>query len=109
MGARLQHEVYVRAVDAPSRVVRRGVEFSVVRYEDEPRHTPDGRSMRLPAEFSWAAANDDGTDLVRIEGRANGDWAYGVAAGFAGSYAYTGTFRGGPIHGTGYLEYIDGR
>ncbi|MDT4958711.1 MAG: hypothetical protein QOD31_2510, partial [Pseudonocardiales bacterium] len=28
---------------------------------------------------------------------------------FAGSYAYTGTFRGGPIHGTGYLEYIDGR
>jgi hypothetical protein len=109
MGARLQHEVYVRAVDAPSRVVRRGVEFSVVRYEDEPHHTPDGRSMRLPAEFSWAAANDDGTDLVRIEGRANGDWAYGVAAGFAGSYAYTGTFRGGPIHGTGYLEYIDGR
>jgi hypothetical protein len=106
---RLQHEVYVRAVDAPSRVYRRGVSFEVTRYEDEPRSTPDGRVMLLPAEFVWTAGDGRGGELVRIEGRVNGDWAYGVAAGFAGSYAYAGTFRGDPIRGTGYLEYIDGR
>lgn len=109
LGARVQHEVYVRAVDAPSRVTRRGVRYTVTRFEDEPRTTPDGRSMLLPAEFTWSAPSAQGGDLVRIEGRATGDWAYGVAAGFAGSYAYTGTFRGTAISGTGYLEYIDGR
>jgi hypothetical protein len=109
LNTRLQHEVYVRAVDAPSRVYRHGVTFEVTRYEDEPRATPDGRGMRLPAEFCWTAPDGRRGELVRVEGRANGDWAYGVAAGFAGSYAYTGAFRGEPIDGTGYLEYIDGR
>jgi len=109
LNARVQHEVYVRAVDAPSRVYRRRVRFGVTRFETEPRPTPDGRGMLLPAEFAWSAGDGRGGELVRIEGRTNGDWAYGVGAGFAGSYAYTGAFRGVPIEGTGYLEYIDGR
>jgi hypothetical protein len=106
---RVQHEIYVRAVDAPSRVVRRGVEFGVTRYAAVPRRTPDGRSMRLPEQFCWSAPDGRGGELVRIEGRACGDWAYGVGAGFAGSFRYTGAFRGESIEGIGYLEYIDGR
>ena len=73
LGTQVQQEVYVRAVDAPSRVTRRRVRFAVSRW---------------------------------IEGQATGAWACGVGAGFAGSFAYTGAFRGAPIDGLRYLEWI---
>ena len=108
-GSLLQNEVYVRSLDEPSRVHRAGVRIRIASYEREPRLTPDGRAMRLPERFEWRARERGRHLLVSIEGRANGDWAYGMAAGFAGSFEYTGRFRGEPIAGTGYLEYIDGR
>jgi hypothetical protein len=109
LGARLQHEVYVRSLDEPSRLHRSGVRFRIQSYEPEPRVTPDGRTMRLPERFSWRARGARGVPLVAVEGRATGDWAYGMAAGYAGSFGYEGSFRGTPISGTGYVEYIDGR
>ena len=108
-GTRIQNEVYVRSLDEPSRLVRAGVRFEIEAYEPEPRLTPDGRSMRLPRRFVWSARGSGGVPLVRVEGTATGDWAYGMAAGFAGSFGYEGSFRGEPIAGTGYLEYVDGR
>lgn len=107
-GMRLQNEVYVRSLDEPSRVHRRGVRLRIGAYDPESRRTPDGRSMRLPARFTWSVSGRDGdSPLVTVEGTANGDWAYGMAAGFAGSFEYEGSFRGRPIQGTGYVEYID--
>jgi len=46
-------------------------------------------------------------DLIDGHGTAIGDWTYGLGAGFVGSYDYEGTFRGRPIGGVGYVEYVD--
>jgi hypothetical protein len=64
--------------------------------------TPDGHAMRLPRSWSWSAG-----DAVRIEASANGDWVYGLGAGYAGSFTFLGTYGGDPVSGTGYVEWID--
>jgi hypothetical protein len=104
--SRLQHEVYVRSLDEPSRLHRTGVRSEVLEYESTPRRTPDGRPMRLPVRFRWSADGAGHRPLVRVEGTATGDWAYGMAAGYAGSFDWTGTFTGKEVGGTGYIEWI---
>jgi hypothetical protein len=109
-GLPVQGVVHVRSSDGSgTRSYTRGFDFTVQTFEDEPRTTPDGRRMRLPREFTWRAEDPSGAELVRIEGAACGDFTYGMAAGYAGSYRYMGRLVGRPITGTGYLEYIDGR
>jgi hypothetical protein len=80
--------------------------FEVEDYAQTHRPTPDGREMRMPATLTWSAS-DHGAEVVSISGRCNGDWVYGLGAGFVGSYDYSGSFRGTPIEGTAYIEYID--
>jgi hypothetical protein len=108
-GLPVQQAVYVRSLDGYSRTYPRGCRFTVSAYEDRPRPTPDGREMLLPREFSWRASASDGAELIHVNGTTCGDFTYGMAAGFAGSYRYEGRLRGSPIEGLGYLEYIDGR
>jgi hypothetical protein len=105
-GSRLQHEVYVRSLDEPSRGYRAGVRSQVLEYEPTARITPDGRQMRLPLRFRWSADGDGRRPLVQVEGRATGDWVYGMAAGYAGSFEWAGTFKGREAGGTGYVEWI---
>ena len=62
--------------------------------------------MRMPATVAWSARHQ-GTEVVSVSGRCNGDWVYGLGAGFVGSYDYVGTFRGESIRGTAYFEYVD--
>ena len=81
-------------------------EFEVTAYEDEPRPTPDGRLMRLPKTFTLAL-NDDSPHNFNLRGQTNGDWAYGLGAGFVGSYCFEGTYAGEPVSGTAYIEYVD--
>jgi hypothetical protein len=109
LGARLQQAVYVRSLDDHGAVYSDGFRFVVDRFEDEPRTTPEGIRMLLPRDFHWRVADDRGRQLICVEGRCNDDFRYGLAAGYAGSYEYQGRFRGEPIHGSGYIEYIDGR
>lgn len=83
------------------------VRLSVEEHEPEPHPTPDGRVMRLPSAVSIAGNDDDGVEVFRIDGKTNGDWSYGLGAGFVGSYAYDGVFRGRSVQGTAYMEYVD--
>jgi hypothetical protein len=80
--------------------------FEIDEYESTPRSTPGGRDMRMPATVTWSARHR-GEEVVSINGSCNGDWVYGLGAGFVGSYDYVGRFRGEPIRGTAYFEYVD--
>jgi hypothetical protein len=102
-GVPLQRAVHVRTPTS-ARTFRRGHHFYVDAYEPRLRETPDGRRVRLPLRFSWGASG-----VGEIHGEADGDWVYGLGAGYAGSYDYRGTFRGRPIEGRAYAEYVDCR
>jgi hypothetical protein len=97
----LQSAAHVRSVDGGSTTRRTGHRFDV--HTCETRTTPDGRSMALPLSFTW------GVDGIEVHGRTNGDFAYGLGAGYVGTYDYEGVFDGRSIRGCGYLEYVDTR
>ncbi len=109
LGMPVQRRVYVRSLDNHGGIYSRGFDFTVHEYEARPVLSPEGVSMRLPRRFSWQVQDDEGRELIVIEGQANADFQYGMAAGYAGSYGYQGRFKGRPIQGTGYIEYIDYR
>lgn len=109
MGLPVQRRVYVRSLDSHGGIYSRGFDFTVHEHEAQPVLSPEGVTMRLPRRFSWQVQDESGEEVIRIEGLANGDFQYGMAAGYAGSYGYRGRFRGRAIQGTGYIEYIDYR
>jgi hypothetical protein len=102
-GIPVQKAVHVRTSEG-AETLRRGHEFVVHEYEPQPRFTPDGRAMRVPLRFTWRA-----DDVIEIDATTNGDFAYGLGAGYVGTYAYEGTFRGKPVSGCAYMEYVDCR
>ncbi len=65
--------------------------------------------MKLPRTFEWAVNDEQGQPLVHIRAVACDDYEYGLAAGFAGSFDYEGSYRNEPICGGGYIEWIDRR
>lgn len=103
----LQRRVYVRSVDDHGAVYTKDFKFNVTEYESQRIITPNGLSMRLPKTFNWSVNDDQGQPLMNIEGVSNGDFQYGMAGGYAGSYQYKGSFKGKAIGGTGYIEYLD--
>ena len=107
MGLVLQSRVYVRSVDHHGGIYERGLKSVVHEYQPEPVTTPNGIKMRLPRVFEWQVNDDQGNPLISIYGKANGDFKYGMAGGYAGSYQYEGQFKGQHIQGRGYIEYID--
>jgi len=109
LNAVLQQRVYVRSLDDYGGAYTRGFDFTVSELEAEPVTRPDGLAMRLPRLFSWRVDDESGAELITIEATANGDFKYGMAGGYAGSYQYSGRFKGQSINGTGYIEYIDCR
>ncbi|MFW0791291.1 DUF6670 family protein [Gordonia sp. CPCC 205333] len=107
-GLPIQRMVFVRDLNAGGSTYQRGFAHQVT----EPGSvitTPDGLAMPLPGRFTWRVDDAEGDELIKIVGISNDDWAYGMAAGFAGSYEYTGSLRGEPISGRGYIEWIDRR
>jgi hypothetical protein len=109
VGLPVQRIVYVRTVDGAATIYTRGYQHTVHEYSPDHLATPDGHRMRMPKRFAWRVEDDDGADLISIDGTANDDFAYGLGTGYAGSYEYTGRYRGTPITGTGYIEWIDRR
>ena len=97
-GVPVQRALHVRT-PAGSSTVRAAHRWTAHAHDE--RVTPDGRRMPVPSRFTWQA------DGVLAHGTAHGDWTYGLGAGFVGSYDYEGTFRGRPIGGVGYVEYVD--
>ncbi len=108
-GLRIKSAVYERSLGAHGNVLTFGHVWAVHEYDEEPLTTPDGRVMWLPKRFSWRVADDDRHEAVRIDGHAHGDWAYGLGAGFVGTYDYLGFYRDREIRGVAYIEYIDCR
>lgn len=104
-GTVLARGAYVRGLDDYG-AEHRDATFTVETYEEGVRTTPAGRPMRLPATITWSA-RANGADFINVRGTCNGDWAYGLGAGYVGSYRYIGKFRGEPIAGTAYIEYVD--
>jgi hypothetical protein len=106
-GIPVQKAVHVRSLRTGAISYRRGHSFLVHEYEPQPRRTPDGRSMRLPLRFTWRV-DADGRP-IEVHGTTNGDFAYGLGAGYVGTYDYDATFRGRAISGCAYMEFIDCR
>lgn len=104
-GLGLLRSTYVRGLTDPGARYD-DTRFVVEEREAAPLVTPDGREMRMPTRFTLRARGR-GRTVIDIEGRPHGDWAYGLGAGFVGSYAYTGTYEDRPIEGTAYMEYVD--
>jgi hypothetical protein len=73
-----------------------------------PAVTPDGREMQLPARWTWTVEDDSNDSiLIVLDCVATDDWIYGLGAGYVGSFEYAGSYRGRPVSGIGYVEYID--
>ncbi len=106
-GLPVQRRVYVRSLDDHGGIYSCGFDFTVQEHEADPVVTPEGTTMRLPRKFSWRVEDEQGEELIAVRGLANGDFKYGLGAGYCGSYGYEGHFRKKPIRGTGYIEYID--
>lgn len=47
-----------------------------------------------------------GERIISIDTATVTDLTYGLGAGYVGNHRYRGTFRGEPITGNAYLEYI---
>ena len=105
-GFPLQRKVNVRTTDGENSTFIRGFAHEV-HTRLSPQLTPTGERMKLPETFTWSVDDDDGSALITIHGHTNDDFTYGLGAGFAGSYSYTGAFRGASIEGTGYIEWCD--
>ncbi|MDP1540209.1 MAG: hypothetical protein Q8L72_06105 [Moraxellaceae bacterium] len=109
LGLVAQQRVYIRSLDDHGGIYSRGFNLTVQEYQSERVTTPAGHSLRLPKTFSWRVDDDQGHELITIEGVTNGDFQYGMAGGYAGSYEYRGRFKQRDVAGTGYIEWIDPR
>ena len=105
-GFPLQRRVNVRSTDGENAIFTRDFAHEI-HTRLTPQLRPMGDRMKLPETFTWSVADDDGSELITIHGHTNDDFTFGLGAGFAGSYSYTGAFRGTPIDGTGYIEWCD--
>ena len=71
--------------------------------------TPNGQRMYLPREFEWSYQNEQG-DSIMVKGRSRGDFKFGLAAGYVGSFRYEIKIDQECEQGeSGYCEYIDCR
>lgn len=70
--------------------------------------TPNEQEMYLPREFEWQYNN--GKAKINIRGESRGDFKFGFAAGYAGSFNYSVTIDDVTEEGkSGYCEYVDCR
>ena len=63
--------------------------------------------MRTPARWSGRVRDDAGGLVCELEGVAREDWVYGLGAGWVGSFAFSGAFRGREVAGTAYVESVE--
>lgn len=84
------------------------VDFHVHRVYPKVR-TPNGREMYLPREFSWQCKKN-GKIIFELYGESRGDYKFGLAAGYVGSFRYQLSWNEQCFIGnSAYCEYIDCR
>lgn len=70
--------------------------------------TPNKQTMYLPREFEWQY--EDKQNKIRVIGQSRGDYKFGLAAGYVGSFQYQVQINENEYLGeAGYCEYIDCR
>ncbi|MDP1909271.1 MAG: hypothetical protein Q8K85_13305, partial [Hyphomicrobium sp.] len=99
--------VYERVAGQGSRRLDGDVRFQVLTTQAEVAVAPDGREMRLPQSFRWTITGNDGE--LDIEAHVDTPMLYGLCTGYVGGYGWEGRFKGRPVSGRGYIEYIDQR
>ncbi|WP_288378249.1 DUF6670 family protein [uncultured Acinetobacter sp.] len=71
--------------------------------------TPNFKEMYLPREFLWQVYVKDCL-LLEVKGKSRGDFKFGLAAGYAGSFQFNAIYNNQHYKGeAGYIEYIDMR
>lgn len=103
----LQRAVYIRHRDGTNEVLCDEFELEVQEFQPPTAPTPHGRRMPLPKRLAWSVRDSSGGPVLSIEGVTNDDFVFGLGVGYAGSYDYSGNFRGTPVTGTAYLEWVD--
>lgn len=103
-GVDLLATAYVRSLDSYSQSYDAHCE--VLTYQEQLAIAPDGNRMRLPQTLQWTI-EEGGQVLGIITGEIDTPFSYGLGSGYVGGYHYSGQFRGQPISGRGYIEYID--
>ncbi|MEQ9010551.1 DUF6670 family protein [Algiphilus sp.] len=105
----IQRAAYLRSLDDDGAVYTRNVRFTVDAFLPEAAETPDGHRMRLPHRFRWYGETDSGEPLLSLECTVQGDFHYGLGAGYASWFLFDGRCQGRAVSGQGYLEFIDRR
>ena len=104
----VQSRIYLRDFHRATAVMYdENVIFSVHRVYPKVK-TPNQQEMYLPREFEWHY--QDAETEIHIQAQSRGDFKFGLAAGYVGSYCYQLTINDYEEAGTaGYCEYIDCR
>ncbi len=83
------------------------VTFEVTAW-DRPQTDRWGRTMRVPQTMRWTVR--DGASVVfRIDATVDSPLRFGHGRGYVSAYSYDGVFRGAPVAGSGYMEWVDTR
>lgn len=99
--------VYERVAGQGSRRLDGEVRFQVRTTQAEVAVAPDGSEMKLPQTFRWTVTG--GGREMEIEAHVDTPMLYGLCTGYVGGYRWEGQFKGRPVSGRGYIEYIDQR
>lgn len=103
-GATACRLAYLRTLDGAAAVFR-DVRVEV-EHRAEPEVDPRGREMRVPDRFRWTV-RDGAEEVVAVEAVVDSPLRYGHGRGYVGAYTYSGVFRGRPVSGSGYFEWVD--
>lgn len=104
----VQSRMYLRDLNqAKSEMFDDHVEFKLHRVYPKVT-TPNGQEMYLPREFEWNYESQ--TRKIKVVAESRGDFKFGLAAGYVGSFNYRIEIDGTVEEGNaGYCEYIDCR
>lgn len=100
---------YIRKAGQGSTLLDADVRFQVLTAQPEAAQAPDGQRMTLPETFRWTVNGRRESFHFVINGTVDTPMMYGLAAGYAGGYQWSGSQNGIPQAGRGYLSYIDQR
>ena len=104
----VQSRMYLRdLIKGTSEMFDENVHFKVHRVYPMVK-TPNGHQMYLPREFEWNLTLDN--KKIKVIAESRGDFKFGLAAGYVGSFCYDVEIDGRLESGkSGYCEYIDCR
>ncbi|MFK4049997.1 DUF6670 family protein [Acinetobacter venetianus] len=99
--------IEIRSKEKETRLYQDKVIFDVTRVYPKIQ-TPNGREMYLPRVFVWQYQEDDQI-IFQLQAQSRGDYKFGLAAGYVGSFTYELLLNNETYQGTGYCEYVDCR